>query len=464
MIRRFVLLKSFRAKVTAAFILLMCLSGAVSNLLIYEYSLKAQFNQLRDKLMIIAQTVVMTLDPETLMEIPLTKDGVNSPQYKAIESKLLKIKEVAPSLAYIYVLKKTGKEKALQFIIDIHQSSYNTGVAPAVPGEEYDAKPYPELLKGFSGPAADKNMIADKWGVFLSGYAPIRDKGGNIVAVLGIDMTANDVYHSEREMERRAIFVLIFGVLLSAIIGLIIAGKVASPIKKLVQGTRHIASGDLQYKVEIEGPDEISELADSFNRMGANLYKAREALLNYFYRAVQSLIRVLEARDPFTKGHSNRVAEYSEKIARKMGIPEEKVRLLHDAALLHDIGKLGIHEMILNKKVLSDEDWHAIRKHPAIGAEILKPVSLDKELLAVVSEHHERYDGKGYPYGLKGDEIDILAAIVAAADSYDAMVSHRSYKEDLTQAEAVTQLKANSGSQFNPEVIDAFIKVLRKET
>ena len=155
----------------------------------------------------------------------------------------------------------------------------------------------------------------------------------------------------------------------------------------------------------------------------------------------------------------------SEKIARKMGtFSEEKIWLLHDAALLHDIGKLGIHEMILNKKILSDEDWHAIRKHPVIGAEILKPVSLDKELLAVVSEHHERYDGKGYPYGLKGDEIDILAAIVAAADSYDAMVSHRSYKEDLTQAEAVTQLKANSGSQFNPEVIDAFIKVLRKET
>ena len=464
MVKRFVLLRSFRAKVTAAFILLMCLSGAVSNLLIYEYSLKAQFNQLRDKLMIIAETVAMDIDPETLLAIPLTKDGVNSPQYKAIESELLKIKEVAPSLAYIYVLKKTGKEKVLQFVIDIHQKSYNMGVAPAVPGEEYDAKPYPELLRSFSGPAADKNMIADKWGVFLSGYAPIRDKGGNVIAVLGIDMTANDVYDIEREMERRAIFILIFSVVLSAIIGLIIAGKVASPIKKLVQGTRHIASGDLQYKVEIEGPDEISELADSFNRMGANLYKAREALLNYFYRAVQSLIRVLEARDPFTKGHSNRVAEYSEKIARKMGIPEEKVRLLHDAALLHDIGKLGIHEMILNKKVLSDEDWHAIRKHPAIGAEILKPVSLDKELLAVVSEHHERYDGKGYPYGLKGDEIDILAAIVAAADSYDAMVSHRSYKEDLTQAEAVTQLKANSGSQFNPEVIDAFIKVLRKET
>ena len=384
--KRFILFRSFRAEITTILILLMCFSGAVSNFLIYQYSLKAQLNQLRGKLMIIAQTVAISVDTEILTAIPLNKEGVNSPQYKKIEEGLIKIREVAPSLAYIYILKKTEKDNILRFIIDIHPGSYDTSVAPAVPGEGYDASAYPELLKAFTAPSADKNMVADKWGVFLSGYSPIRDKGGNVVAVLGIDMTANDVYHLEKEMEKRALFVLAFGILFSAVIGLALAGRVVSPVKKLVEGTRHIASGDLQYKVGVKGPNEIRELADSFNRMGANLHRAREALLDYFYRAVQSLIRVLEAKDPSTKGHSDRVSEYSVKIAEEMGLPKDRIDLLREAALLHDIGKLGIQDMILSKKVLlTDEDWHAIHKHPEIGEEILKPISLDTGLLAVVT-------------------------------------------------------------------------------
>ncbi|MDD5436168.1 MAG: HD domain-containing protein [Candidatus Omnitrophica bacterium] len=464
LLKRFVFFRSFRAQITATLIILMCFSGALSNLLIYEYSLKAQLNQLRGKLMIIAQAIAMSLDPQAIAEIPVNKDGVDSSQYQATEAKLLKLKELVPSLAYIYILKKTEEDNILQFVIDIHPGSYVSSVATALPGEEYDAKPYPELLKAFNGePAADKNMITDKWGVFLSGYAPIYDKSGKTVAVLGIDMTANDVYHIEKEMERRAVFVLALGILLSALIGLIIAGRVVSPVKKLVEGTRHIASGDLRYKVGVRGSDEIRELANSFNKMGANLYRARQALLNYFYRAVQSLVRVLEARDPATKGHSDRVAQFSVAIAEKMSLPKDRIELLREAALLHDIGKLGIQEMILNKKaVLSDEDWHLIKKHPEIGEEILKPVSLDTELLAVVRGHHERYDGKGYPDGLEGEKIDILTAIVAVADSYDAMTSNRAYQKNMTKSEALEQLKANRGLQFNPKAVDAFVKVLEK--
>ena len=460
----FVVFKSFRAKVTAALILLICFSGAVNNLLISQYSLKSQLSQLRGKLAIIAQTMAMSVDPTAITEIPLNKEGVNSLPYKRVEEKLLKIKEVVPSLAYIYVLRKTDKDNILQFVIDIHSGSYHTDVSPAIPGEKYDATAYPELLNAFNAPTADKRMVADKWGVFLSGYSPIRDKDGNVVAVLGIDMTADDVYHVEKEMEKRAVLILILGVLISAIIGLNIAGRVVSPVKKLVEGTRHISSGDLQYKVRIKGSDEIKELAEAFNKMGANLHKAREALLDYFYRAVQSLIRVLEAKDSYTKGHSDRVAEYSVKIAEEMRLPRERIELLREAALLHDIGKLGIQDMILTKKVtLTDEDWHLIHKHPEIGEEILKPVSLNTELLAVVRGHHERYDGKGYPDGIGGDRIDMLTAIVAAADAYDAMTSDRSYKKNMTRIEAMEQLKANSGLQFNPKVVKAFVKVLEKE-
>ncbi|MFA6320471.1 MAG: HD domain-containing phosphohydrolase [Candidatus Omnitrophota bacterium] len=464
--KSFKIFRSFGVKVAAAFILLMCLSAAVSNLLIYEYSLKSQFDQLRDKLTTVAQAVAMTIDQENLIGIPLNKDGLASPQYKAVEAELLKMKEVMPSLAYMYILKKTEQDGILQFIMDIHPGHYETAVASASPGEIYNAKSYSELLKAFNGPTADKKMISDRWGVFLSGYSPIRDKNGNVIAILGIDMAADDVYSVEKETRRRAAIIFVLGVLVSAIFGLGIARRVVSPIKKLVAGTRHISSGDLKYKVDIKSSDEIGELASSFNKMGSDLHKAREALLNYFYRAVQSLIRVLEARDPYTRGHSDRVAEYTVKIARKMGIAEGKIELLREAALLHDIGKLGIQEMILSKKsVLTDEDWYAIKKHPEIGEEILKPVSLDLELLAMVRGHHERYDGNGYPDGLKGSEISVSTAIVAAADSYDAMVSNRAYRhKSITKADAILQLKANRGLQFNPEVIDAFIKVLEEES
>ena len=208
----------------------------------------------------------------------------------------------------------------------------------------------------------------------------------------------------------------------------------------------------------------MSELADSFNKMTVKLSDARNELFNYFYRVAQTLVRVLEAKDQYTKGHSDRVADYAGRLAVEMGLPEKRVELLKEAALLHDIGKMGVETTILRKdSSLTAEEGDIIHKHPAIGEDILKPVSLDKDILAVIRGHHERYDGKGYPDRLKGDDINIMAAIVSVADAYDAMTSHRPYMKNMTKEEAIEQLKKNSGTQFNPKVTDAFIKVLQRE-
>jgi len=147
-----------------------------------------------------------------------------------------------------------------------------------------------------------------------------------------------------------------------------------------------------------------------------------------------------------------------------MGLPEEEADMLKSVAELHDIGKLGIEESILNKDGKpTPEEWEIIKEHPKTGEEILTPVFLDKKKLAIVRSHHERYDGKGYPDGLKGDEIDILAQIVSVADSYDAMTSKRAYRNSLGKAIATQELKKNSGTQFNPKVVDAFLRVLERE-
>jgi putative nucleotidyltransferase with HDIG domain len=456
------LFKSFRFKVTALFILLMFLSGFVGNFFVYEYSLKTQMDQLRDKLMIIAQLIAKNVDAKELLEIPLDKDGVNTPQYKKIFGELDKIRGVFPSIVFIYIMEKTPKDCVFKFIIDLHPDDTKPEPAPANPGEEYDCTLYPEMMKAFAGPAADRRIIKDKWGIFLSGYAPIKDEKGESVAILGIDMSARDVYDLQNEVKKRALLVLIFGVLLSVLLGTFISFRVTKPVKRLVEGTRRISGGDLDYRVKTGGSDEMSELADSFNKMSVKLSDARNELFNYFYRVAQTLVRVLEAKDQYTKGHSDRVADYAEKLAVEIGLPKNRIAVLKEAALLHDIGKMGVETMILRKEsALTPEEGDIIHKHPAIGEDILKPVSIDKDILAVIRGHHERYDGKGYPDKLRGDEINIMAAIVTVADSYDAMTSHRPYMQNKTKEEAIEQLKQNSGTQFNPKVVDAFIKVLQ---
>jgi len=205
----------------------------------------------------------------------------------------------------------------------------------------------------------------------------------------------------------------------------------------------------------------MSEITDSLNKMNVKFSGARNELFNYFYRIARTLVKVLESKDEYTKRHSDRVAVYAEKLAIEMGLPENRTELLKEAALLHDIGKMRVGPMILRKgSSLTYEEGDIIHEHPAIGENILKPVSIDKDILAVIRGHHERYDGKGYPDKLKGDDINIMAAIVSVADAYDAMTSHRPYRKNMTKEKAMEQLKQNSGTQFNPKVVDAFIKVL----
>jgi len=459
------LFRSFQAKLILALILSMLFAVAVNNLLIYRFTLNSRFKELRNKLKIIAQTAALVIDPQALSQIPLNHKGMNTPQYRITTEKLKRIKEANPSIKHIYIMAKTDKEGILQFVADPTiptKEDIEKGLT-SYPGDKYNAKEFPQMLQAFKGPSADKKLEVDKWGVSLSGYAPILDKEGKAIAILGMDMMADSIDRLRKEINKRAILITVLGLIVSLLLGLLISRRISNPVKKLVAGTRHIASGDLQYRVEVKGADEINELAKDFNQMAGSLYESRKELLNYFYRVVQSFVRALEAKDHYTRGHSDRVAEYTEKIALKMGLPKEKVALLKETALLHDIGKIGINESILNKKEkLTDEEWETIRKHPVIGRDILKPVALSEEMLEVVKGHHERYDGKGYPDNISGQNINILTAIVSVADAYDAMTSTRAYRPALSKEEAIEQLRKNSGIQFNPKVIDAFLQILQK--
>lgn len=172
----------------------------------------------------------------------------------------------------------------------------------------------------------------------------------------------------------------------------------------------------------------------------------------------------LQARDPYTAEHSERVADLSGKIARKLGLPENEVERIVAAARIHDIGKVGIPDSILLKPgPLTPQEWEIMKKHPVIGAEIIKGMEIYDNCVDIVKYEHERWDGSGYPEGLKGEEIPLGARIVAAADVYDALTSDRPYRKALPKEEAIAELKRMRGVKLDPRVVDALLEVLEEE-
>ncbi len=457
-------LYNFKTRVTLVLILGMVFVTALNNFLVYQFDLMSRFEQLRNSLMTIAQTATLAVDAHEIQKIPLTREGVQSPAYREVASKFKSFLTMNPAIQYIYLLTPTRTPARLQFLIDMESLKHEPRRQrnPARPGDFYDASEYPEMIRGFIGPSADRELYTDAWGVTLSGYAPIRDASGRSVAILGIDMTADDVAALRREVWRRGLIVFLGGLIFCGFLGILLAGSVSNAVHRITEGTRQISAGNLEHRVDVRSGGEIGELADSFNQMAAHLAESRQRLQDYFFRITQSLVHALEAKDPYTEGHSRRVAEFSYRTALELGMSKEKAELVRHAAVLHDIGKLMIHENILTKKEkLEPAEWEALRAHPVTGEKILKPV-LEEEWLRVIRSHHERVDGTGYPDGLKGDEIDLPTQIVSITDAYDAMTTARSYRLPIPREAAIAELRRVSGTQFRPEVVTAFLKVLRE--
>lgn len=182
-------------------------------------------------------------------------------------------------------------------------------------------------------------------------------------------------------------------------------------------------------------------------------------------KAITSLAYALEAKDKYTSGHSQRVAHISVVIARELGLPHDDIERIRLAGLVHDIGKIGVKEVVLNKPgYLTEEEFQHIKYHPAMGEHILSPIVDDEKILMIVRYHHERYDGRGYPDGLSGEQIPLGARIMVVADSYDAMTSERPYRYAMSSKKAYAEIERGRGTQYSPEVVDAFIRVASIDT
>lgn len=223
-----------------------------------------------------------------------------------------------------------------------------------------------------------------------------------------------------------------------------------------------VAYIDLKGKMESEL---LQREEDKISVIEKQLVNLADSSKKSYMEAAKALIAALEAKDPYTKAHSLNVATFATMIAEELGLSEQQIELISDAAQLHDIGKIGIPENILLKNGrLTKEEYEVVKQHPLISIQILKRIKYMESELPIIQCHHERPDGKGYPAGLLLIDIPLGAQIISVADSYDAMISLRPYRGALKVSEAVNELKNNAGSQFNPEVVIAFLNALIKKT
>lgn len=195
--------------------------------------------------------------------------------------------------------------------------------------------------------------------------------------------------------------------------------------------------------------------------MAHRTFRVYVELTEAYTSTVRSLVTAIEVKDPYTRGHSERVADYARQIAERMELPRRDVRLVERAALLHDVGKIGVGiDTLLSREKLAPQELEAIREHPSLGSELIADVEFLSDVVDTVRHHHERYDGRGYPDGLTGERIPVLARILAVADAYDAMTSDRAYRPRMTREEACEELRRGAGAQFDDRVVIEFTRLL----
>ena len=200
---------------------------------------------------------------------------------------------------------------------------------------------------------------------------------------------------------------------------------------------------------------------DEIKQINEKLEDSKEQLEQAYLDMIQTLRYTVEAKDSYTRGHSDRVSEYSVLIGEKLGLSEEQIKTLRIGGLFHDIGKIGIPDSILLKPAkLTDDEYSQIKNHPSIGAHILGNATIFKEIIPIVKHHHEKYDGNGYPSRLKGEEIPYMARIAAVADTFDAMTSRRSYRGPIDIEHVKEEIKRCEGTQFDPQIAEAFLDIL----
>jgi putative nucleotidyltransferase with HDIG domain len=298
-------------------------------------------------------------------------------------------------------------------------------------------------------------------GEVLGSVAPIPTLGWGVL----VERPTAEAFASVRVMQQRTLVVSALAALLALALGSIFSRRLIVPLQSLAGISSEIATGNFAARARIDGEDEIAQLANNFNNMAGSIEalvrRLKQALRQnqeLFLETIRTLAAAIDAKDPYTRGHSERVSSYSMAIARHLGLNQEEVFRVRIAAILHDVGKLGIRDGILNKPGgLTDEEFAIMRQHPDIGAQIMAPIRMLKDIIPGIRNHHETWDGKGYPDRLHADEIPLVARVIGAADTFDAMTTTRPYQKAMELEFVLNKMRAMSGTRFDPHVVEALL-------
>lgn len=376
-----------------------------------------------------------------------------SVEYNSVKEFLTQVMKANRNIQNVYIMRKGITSTELIFIIDADP------IEPAEFGEVYNAEIAPDMLNGFIGPSVDSDFVTDKWGATISGYAPVRNSHSEVVAIIGIDFDANSIKEGIYHQRLHLIFYASISLLIMLMINLILAKSVVSRIEQVQVAVDNILEEDYGLQLNYKGKDEIQILASRVNNLIARVTRKKEQLL---ISVITALINALEVKDEYTHGHSAEVAVITTDILTELKMDAAQQFTINFAALLHDIGKIGIADTILKKTgKLTDEEFNVIKQHSTIGAKILEGTPSLQQIKDIVKHHHERYDGKGYPDGLAGQDISFGARVIAVADTFQAMISDRPYRKGMSQAAAIQELERHKGTQFDPEIVDVFLRICK---
>lgn len=430
----------------ASFLLVTAVGIFLSGLLQYRQEEQNLRRTMGILLLNVARTGALLVDGD-LHQMVLNVGSSDTADYETIRSHLQEIQKTNELQNPVYTL-VNAQGNVAQFAV-ISQGEVSIG-------KEYLLSPeiQPILQRVLAeGTAEFTGIYTNEHGTWITAFAPIRNSAGRTVAALDVDFRPEDIYLKElRNVRRRLYFQSLAGALLALVAGFLLARQITRPVAQLSAMARRVVEGDFTAPERVASQDEIGLLGNVFHLMIQRVHVSHRSV-------VDVLVRVLQAQGK-ESGSLTRLAGAALALSDRLDLSPTQREALELGALLHDIGEIRAPEAVLQKPgPLTPEERRLLEQHPAWGVEILETVPLLTPALDVVGAHHERYDGGGYPQGLRAEEIPLTARVFAVVDALDAMTHDRPYRRARAVFEALEELRRESGKQFDPRVVDAALSI-----
>jgi HD-GYP domain-containing protein (c-di-GMP phosphodiesterase class II) len=405
--------------------------------------------------------------PALVMSVPLMADGQFSGMFAAVvslDTLELRLRDASEHNRTVYIVDAHGRLVAHPDSEDFVPGRDVTSVFPIVKQVTDRPKEMPGTVNTmYFAPGKDKNHPVQMIGT----YSPIPDLRWSVIAQRSLDDARADA--GVQELTEQALSFVMVVMVVALGFGYLFAVGITKPIQALVHSTRAISRAEFHQRAPVGGAAEISELAETFNHMAGDIEEYVDKLKiaatenrELFLGSIRMIAAAVDEKDPYTRGHSGRVAKYSTLIGDAMKLNDEDLDTLRISALLHDVGKIGVEDRVLKKPgKLTDEEFELMKQHTVKGANIMRPVTQLKNMLPGIELHHERMDGNGYPYGLQGDQIPMMARIIAVADTLDAITTNRPYQSAMDLEYALERIQTLSVSKFDATVVAALKSVVQ---